>query len=53
MTCDMWQVTCDMRQVTHDMWHMVGGQHSLKILAPMVWGIQCLEDIFTKDEVFN
>ena len=32
----MWHITFDMRHVlaTFDMWHVVGGEHSLKIWAP-------------------
>ena len=52
MTHDMctWHVKCDMSYVTCDMLHVVGSEHSLKMLAFMVWERQCFEDILTKDD---
>ena len=32
----MWHLTPDTWYVTRDMWHMVGGEHSLKISAPQL-----------------
>ena len=32
----MWHVTHDMWQVTSDMGHFAGGEHSLKISAPLL-----------------
>ena len=34
--CDMWYVTCDTWYVTCDMWLVWGGEHSLKISAPLL-----------------
>ena len=39
--------------MTRDMWHMVGGEHSLKISAHLVWDRQCLEDSELKDELLS
>ena len=39
-----------MSYVTCDMLHVVGSEHSLKMLAFMVWERQCFEDILTKDD---
>ena len=52
MTCayDMWHVTHDTWPVTCDMWHMEGGEHSLKISS--IYFIRfrwrCFEDTWTK-----
>ena len=39
-----------MWHVTHDMWHMVGGKHSLKILAPQLlrFGIDSVLKVLNK-----
>ena len=42
----MWPVTCDMWHLTCYMWHMEGGEHSLKILGPLLMRFGS-EDVFT------
>ena len=37
VTPDTWHATCDTRHVTYDIWHMMVGEHSLKISASQLF----------------